>query len=147
MGSTRWGNSVDHAITARRVTGDIVAAAHELKEESIDEIQVWQAANCSRHCCSTSSTVGWCGPTAELRCRPIDRFEEDKAAMTPLGSPRHRHSAPDSSGSGPLSARGRQRNHHRFQCVRSATGWRGPGLKSLPSVWATAMRATCMTSS
>ena len=43
--------------TARLVTGDVIAAVQALKDEPGDELQIREAASCSRRCCSTSSST------------------------------------------------------------------------------------------
>ena len=47
----------EHPDTARLVTGDVVAAVQALKDEPGDELQIREAASCSRRCCSTSSST------------------------------------------------------------------------------------------
>ncbi len=52
---TNWRGA--HPDTARLVTGDVVAAVQALKDEPGDELQIWEAANCSGRCCSTRSST------------------------------------------------------------------------------------------
>jgi hypothetical protein len=51
QGDATWRG--EHPDTARLLAGDVVAAVEALKDEPGDELQIWEAANCSRRCCGT----------------------------------------------------------------------------------------------